>query len=91
MHSAYYLVPRKESAIGPRALVAALNTVAIATEIRNRAPTAKSGYRRLQAEVLRDLPIPRLTSAQSERFEEESPELEAEIAERVTDAVGHAA
>jgi adenine-specific DNA-methyltransferase len=58
LHSAYYRLPRADAPLSPEQLLAALRSPTVATELRRRAPTAKNGYRRFQARVLRELPIP---------------------------------
>ena len=57
LHSAYYMLPRAD---GPGAddIVAVLRSRAVIDELRRRAPTAKSGYRRFRAQVVRQLPLP---------------------------------
>lgn len=58
LHSAYYLLLRTDSPLGPADLLRALRSDATEAWLRRRAPTAKSGYRRFRAQALRDLPIP---------------------------------
>jgi adenine-specific DNA-methyltransferase len=58
LHSVYYLIPREDAPIDALTLMTILNSAPIAAELRRRAPTAKSGYRRFRAQVLRDLPVP---------------------------------
>jgi adenine-specific DNA-methyltransferase len=57
-HSAYYLLLRNDAPLTGAELTDLLNTPAVAEDLRRRAPTAKSGYRRFRAQVLRELPIP---------------------------------
>lgn len=58
LHSAYYLVPHAESRWSASELACALRTPEVEQQILDRAPTAKSGYRRVQAEVLKGLTLP---------------------------------
>jgi methylase of polypeptide subunit release factors len=87
LHSAYYLVLREDDGLDPHELVAALNTDAIAKELKRRAPTAKSGYFRLQAQVLRDLPIPPLAAVKPERAEIDALSLVTRPEERAAEAL----
>lgn len=57
LHSAYYLLVRADSPLTAEALTVKLNEPSVAQELRRRAPTAKSGYRRFRSQVLRDQPI----------------------------------
>ncbi|MDX6436380.1 MAG: hypothetical protein QOK34_1214 [Gaiellaceae bacterium] len=59
LHSAYYLLLPEDGAIDGQRLTAFLNSPAVAADLRTRAATAKSGYRRFRSAVLRDLPVPR--------------------------------
>lgn len=59
LHSAYFIVPAPDSGWTPELLSAALNTDEVTSHLRRTAPTAKSGYRRFRAEVLRRVPLPR--------------------------------
>ncbi len=58
LHSAYYLVPARGGAWSAAALARALCHPDVERQILDRAPTAKSGYRRVQADVLRSLRLP---------------------------------
>lgn len=59
LHSAYYLLLPKDSAVDGERLTAFLNSPAVAADLHSRAATAKSGYRRFRSAVLRDVPVPR--------------------------------
>jgi len=58
LHSAYFIVPARDSGWDPWTLSAVLNDPEVAQELRQRAPTAKSGYRRFRAEILREVRLP---------------------------------
>jgi len=58
LHSAYYMLPRADAPISAEHLTSVLNRPDIAEELRRRAPTAKSGYRRFRAQVLREFLVP---------------------------------
>ncbi len=58
LHSAYYLLLRTGMPPDPERLTAALNSPAVAADLRRRAQTAKSGYRRFRTAVLRDVAVP---------------------------------
>ena len=58
LHSAYYVLPRPGGPLDAGALADALNDPVVAEELRTRAPTAKSGYRRFRAQILRDILVP---------------------------------
>jgi adenine-specific DNA-methyltransferase len=58
LHSAYYLLPRADSPIPAPRLLELLRSPAVAEDLRRRAPTAKSGYRRFRAQALRDVRLP---------------------------------
>lgn len=90
LHSAYYLLPRPDSPIRPEVLVALLNSEELERLLMERAPIAKSGYRRLRAQFLRDLPIPMLSQDEQATLLQSS-ELEPALAERAQWALGHAA
>ena len=62
LHSAYYMLVKATSPLSATALVALLNSPALERVLLERAPIAKSGYRRLRAQFLRDLPIPVLNT-----------------------------
>jgi hypothetical protein len=59
LHSVYYIALRDGAECSADELACVLNTAQVKAELRRRAPTAKSGYRRFRAQVLRDLPVPR--------------------------------
>jgi adenine-specific DNA-methyltransferase len=58
LHSAYYLLLRPTLGLDANRLVAFLNSPDVAADLRRRAPTAKSGYRRFRTAVLRDVQVP---------------------------------
>jgi methylase of polypeptide subunit release factors len=58
-HSAYYLLLREDGELDGVTLTALLNSPDVTADLRRRAPTAKSGYRRFRTAVLRDVQIPR--------------------------------
>ena len=58
LHSAYYMLPRADGPLSVEDILAKLRCAAVISELRRRAPTANSGYRRFRAQVLRQLPIP---------------------------------
>lgn len=57
-HSAYYLLPKRGLELSLHDLARALNSAEVAAELRRTAPTAKSGYRRFRAQVLREVHVP---------------------------------
>jgi hypothetical protein len=59
VHSAYYLLLRPGAQPDGERLTALLNSPSVAADLRRRAPTAKSGYRRFRTAVLRDVAVPR--------------------------------
>jgi methylase of polypeptide subunit release factors len=59
VHSAYYLLLRPDAQPDGERLTALLNSPSVAADLRRRAPTAKSGYRRFRTAVLRDVVVPR--------------------------------
>jgi len=52
------MLPRADAPISAEHLTSVLNRPDIAEELRRRAPTAKSGYRRFRAQVLREFLVP---------------------------------
>ena len=58
LHSAYYIVPAEDSGWDAWSLAAALNHPEVADSLCRVAPTAKSGFRRFRAEVLRKVRLP---------------------------------
>jgi hypothetical protein len=58
LHSAYYLLLHRDAELDGEQLTALLNSPAVAADLRRRAPTAKSGYRRFRTAVLRDVAVP---------------------------------
>jgi adenine-specific DNA-methyltransferase len=58
LHSAYYILLRDEAPLSYEDLLEILRSDEVGAELRRRAPTAKSGYRRFRAQALRDLSIP---------------------------------
>ena len=58
VHSAYYLILRSDAEFDEEELASLLNSPSVIADLRRRAPTAKSGYRRFRTAVLRDTPVP---------------------------------